>query len=336
MDDKDTEPQMTFSNIEQLTNAAEMMIRNFPEYLNKPVGFNFNLPPITLKLRGKGFDSSIDAPTMLALLKIQENVYKAFALAKYGCETSLSASEKSEMAIFVKVEPGCSFINIDVSNILNEMVGKMNGLEVTACVGMVIAGVLLYKFISEKKAENLAKIQAQAQVQLAQIAEKEKSEILSTSENQFKLFAGALKDAVENTIKNDRACCKELSESSADVEIDGSVISKQELVDLSKTPKEEKKNPYTRHVKGMFWVKKISLERPSTTKEDKIVLVDVLTGKEYDKVLLPRTRSKYLVDSLNSGINHEELNLDLDVIYEAEDSDKIISVQIVEPEPSLL
>lgn len=120
-------------------------------------------PKIEVSYEGEYFNSTITSDIAEAITKTQQAVNKAFALLVLDRKSSknLTQKERENLRLYVKVENGCSLINIDLgkaTEILGrDLVGKMNGRHILiglAIVALTWGGTSIAKhYISAKSAE---------------------------------------------------------------------------------------------------------------------------------------------------------------------------------------
>ena len=80
-------------------------------------------PVLRLKIEGEDFDGSIPTRIMPAVLELQKEIYRTYALAKFGKPDirKLSRTDRRRSEIVVKVEKGSANFIMDLINILNWM-----------------------------------------------------------------------------------------------------------------------------------------------------------------------------------------------------------------------
>lgn len=97
-------------------------------------GENFKLEDVSpdlmtlrIKIHGDQFDGSITGEVAKSLAMLQTALYRAAAEALHGTSsiTALSAEEKAQLEIVIKVSPGCSDIKIPGLRYLLALLGKM-------------------------------------------------------------------------------------------------------------------------------------------------------------------------------------------------------------------
>lgn len=86
-------------------------------------------PVVQMKVIGERYHSTITPPIMKAFLKLQDGMYRAYALAVYGEVKRLSDAEKKQLELVIKVAEGCSELsdngNINWTEICKTLIHKM-------------------------------------------------------------------------------------------------------------------------------------------------------------------------------------------------------------------
>lgn len=122
-----------------------------------------NWPKLKISLQGEGYDSTITADIAESLVDVQKRLNRAFAMValKHASAIHLKDEQRDALKFKAKVEPGSSFITVDLSGALQyvaqSMVGKMNGTEILIGVlglGTIIASTMITKQFLRDKAGN--------------------------------------------------------------------------------------------------------------------------------------------------------------------------------------
>ncbi|MDP0380314.1 hypothetical protein Q7Y30_00755 [Glaesserella parasuis] len=137
-------------------------------------------PKVQVKLTGKKYQSTITPSIMKAFLKLQDGLYKAYALAVYAdSKHRLSDDEKKDLELIIKVSQGSSKFdgeNIDWGNVLTGLISKMTSkhLMITLLFGLLCYfGTDAYKmFLDDKQAEREAQAQSDTTAKLVELNEK--------------------------------------------------------------------------------------------------------------------------------------------------------------------
>lgn len=86
-----------------------------------------DLMTLRIKIHGEQFDSSISGDVAKSLGALQVALYRAAAEVLHGTSriTALSAEEKAQFEIVIKVSPGCSDIQIPGLKYILSLISKM-------------------------------------------------------------------------------------------------------------------------------------------------------------------------------------------------------------------
>lgn len=133
-------------------------------------------PKLEIRYKGDGYDSTITPAIMKGFLEFQSALHKSYALARYNTTDTrkLTPTDKKNLEILVKVEPGSSLFGIDFQSSLEKLMesvgGNMNSEDVLV-LGIVIAagyfGSTMFKaYLDHRKSvrESEAKTQEQVEV----------------------------------------------------------------------------------------------------------------------------------------------------------------------------
>lgn len=139
-----------------------------------------NYPILSFKFDGPQFDQSLPTRVMDALIAVQHEVYRLYALAVYEDESySLSQDERDRLEVFFRVEPGSSWITGRIDKAL-EAFGTAAGknvkgthLVVITVVGALALGspIVLGKMQEEQTARS--KIESEERVRMAEVLHRE-------------------------------------------------------------------------------------------------------------------------------------------------------------------
>ncbi|MBI9095933.1 MAG: hypothetical protein JEY71_13765 [Sphaerochaeta sp.] len=318
---------IVISSISELEAWAEKIIQNFEEYIDLPASnLKFSVPAMQLKIYGEGYESSIDTPTMKAFLNIQKRINDVFSWAKYGYVSKLSQEELEAIALFVTVNPGCSLFNIDFSGIMEKLMARMNGLEITLVASLIIGAVAIFSINSQSTRYKLEELRQQA--------ENKRLEIF-TENNQvcFDKYIESMVKVFEDTQETNKQFYRNLSKASGTVEIDGIVYTKAELKTLGETPKKTEDLPVAVSVKGTFRVTALHFDDTGEGSTDIITLEEITTRQKFSKITVRKNNiTKKQQEVLKAALAHEYAELELMVVYKSEKSDEVLNVSIVENE----
>lgn len=124
-------------------------------------------PNVQVKLTGEKYQSTITPSIMKAFLKLQDGLYKAYALAVYAdSKHRLTDKEKKALELVIKVSQGSSnfFDNFDINETLNNLLQNMNSEHLLIAI---IFGLLCYfgrdfyqSYLDSKKEAQAAELMA--------------------------------------------------------------------------------------------------------------------------------------------------------------------------------
>ena len=137
-------------------------------------------PNVQVKLTGEKYQSTITPSIMKAFLKLQDGLYKAYALAVYAdSKHRLTDDEKKDLELIIKVSQGSSKFddeNTNWGNILTGLTSKMESKHLTITL---LFGLLCYfgtdsdkMFLEDKQAEREAQAQSSITEKLVALNEK--------------------------------------------------------------------------------------------------------------------------------------------------------------------
>lgn len=330
----DNLPQTTIRSIEDLQTVINKINRDI-DAAEKEMNlraFLFNMKPIELKITGREYDSTIGTTVMKSILSLQEEIYNIYKLAEYGTlKAKLDQSEKNSLEVFVKVEPGCSLINVDGNEVAKKVIDmisdKLTGTQIAVVLIVFVGLFAAYKFFSKKTdADKVIKLET------ARLAHDEKMSEINRE---------TIKDLVQvidTTSKHSAEALKALAGIKADVEINGKHYDKRELLEAAEVneefakpivdDEEEDDDLYQESIKGRFIVDKIKVPRNKTfEKKDSVILslIDTITGKQYTARLSKENFSTIQSDMFLEGLKGEVLDLEMTVTYQ---KDKILGCMI--------
>lgn len=116
-----------------------------------------DLMTLRIKIHGEQFDSSISGDVAKSLGALQVALYRAAAEVLHGTSriTALSAEEKAQFEIVIKVSPGCSDIQIPglkyILSLISKMTENMDSKHkcIVACFAIcAFAGIVITPFIT--------------------------------------------------------------------------------------------------------------------------------------------------------------------------------------------
>jgi hypothetical protein len=122
-------------------------------------------PKLKIRLRGEKFEQSLTPGVMKGIIELQNAINRSYALNKYGIANAgrLTADEREELEIVVKVDKGSTILEIDFQALLThaatKMIDKMD--PITLAVTVVAAGAIwasstvVKKYLENKKEEKI-------------------------------------------------------------------------------------------------------------------------------------------------------------------------------------
>ena len=100
-------------------------------------------PRYEVTIRGEDFDGGVPTRVMPAFMEIQRAVNRAYARSVYGDENKrLSARDRRQTEIVVRLQPGSTTFKAEVAQILNSMVANMTGAQSLTAI-IVVAGLVV-------------------------------------------------------------------------------------------------------------------------------------------------------------------------------------------------
>lgn len=143
-------------------------------------------PKVQVKLTGKKYQSTITPSIMKAFLKLQDGLYKAYALAVYAdSKHRLSDDEKKELELVIKVSQGSSEFSdeFDINGTINSLIQKMKSGHLLIAI---IFGFLCYfgrdsyqAFLDSKQETTANELMAQLQKENNEHLEKMTDKLLA-------------------------------------------------------------------------------------------------------------------------------------------------------------
>jgi hypothetical protein len=239
---------------------------------------------------------------MEALLDLQEAVYRIYATIKGD---SITKEEKAYLELRVKVQPGCTellvpFLEALIKGAKKLSVPKILAITIPVSIAIIAsAGVLAFGNATKEK------IAAQKEVEIARI---ESTTMTDLQKEESARFVGVL-EVVEKAMDVTEAANKRVfktlaSFESADIHINGSSVSHDELKEFAKPTKTQKAESKSVSIKGEFRIGVIDFDGKAGT-EISMVSTDG-QGYEFKKVIIPEDLlSDKQYDIINKGIGHE-------------------------------
>jgi hypothetical protein len=262
-------------SIEELTRLLEKYSKDIESVCEKQIKISPEMCIIKLKIEGNKYDATITTSIMEYIINLQKGIYDIYRQYNNG---QISASEKKDLEITVKVEKGCSdiifsiFEQLEAIKILAE---KMTGNQIFA---VIIEGIVAFTAISitkkifDHKSEKLKqdaetqrlKIQADAVNTATKNAAEEKERFLIMFENTI----GISQTAREKTLKN----LKNIGEENR-IQINGEDVTHKSLIERTKNEK-QKNSKEVSTITGKFRITKMTLDFNKETAKADIFNID--------------------------------------------------------------
>lgn len=196
---------MTIIKISSEEQAFDYLKKALRQQLtDEPIEVVFdNWPIITLKLEGKGYDSTITSEMAGSLVELQQALNRTFARAVHNAPTArtLTLEEKKEIQFKAKVEKGSSLVTIDLGDYAQKIglaiTDKMTPEMLTITIlGLAIAAgaTISYKAFLKNRTEQLdAVTDAKKLISLSQ-EETKRLEIFADAMNKNPMLKNANED----------------------------------------------------------------------------------------------------------------------------------------------
>lgn len=132
------------TDFNQLTSYSEKLPTDLQWFDENTFEFADNIPGIKLHIKGERFDSTMSTTLMRSILKLQEGVYRQYSIYKYGEIRRLSNEERAMLELYVKVDEGSSWIEIDLKPIIETIAEKIE----TMTPNQTLAGIAIVSVAS--------------------------------------------------------------------------------------------------------------------------------------------------------------------------------------------
>lgn len=174
------------------------------EFQDRPVLIKFqNWPILTIKLEGRGYNSTITPDMANALVSLQHAINRTYArvVKDESTSRSLSDEERSELQFKAKVKKGSSLIEVNLGQLIEKIglsaVQKMDPMLIATVIvglGVVTGSVLAYRYYLNHKSEG-KKVEEETKrsVQLSQ-EETKRLEIMASVVAQSPVVGHVLED----------------------------------------------------------------------------------------------------------------------------------------------
>lgn len=202
------------------------------------------LARLTLHLDGD-YEATITPAMMRSLLYIQDALYGIYSLGQYGYKKRLSAEEREAVEFAANVKPGTTTIEVLLDKALGA-ISKMTGGQALKAVGILSAACLI---------GTLGTKTMDYHVKLAEIQQRAEE-----TEGYQQLAAASISLALEGQRDFYRAIAKEPYQA---LEVNGSVLSHDELRTMIKSPRQVKEE-LDEIYRGEFKITRIYIEDEGT------------------------------------------------------------------------
>lgn len=203
-------------------------------------------PTLQIRLRGDKFHGTITTSVMKGLLELQKAIYKSYAEVVYNSDNinKLSKTEKEALELLVKVEQGCTLLNIDGQKTLEKWIEVMGDKLTPKTLAAITLGVAVLYFahsglntyLNNQKDIRMSEVSEQSQKDtLEQVAalsqiELEKMQIIANVKVQYPQISRIQEHADDAHY----SMLKSFSKAN-EVEFSGTVISGDVADELTKT-----------------------------------------------------------------------------------------------------
>lgn len=216
-------------------------------------------PILEFKLTGDKYDSSLTINVMKGFIDLQKNINQTYANLMYNKPNAqgLSAKEKEELEIVVKVESGSSNFQVNIQDaietFLKGVANKMTGKEIVCAilvVSLIYGGVTVTKSYFENQIKQ-KQIESQS---ILSHEETERMKVFAEAMNQNKALIPAYERAEETYNK----FLKGASEADS-LQIGGQVIDReltQALIRQTRSRSNETQ------LNGMYRIQKVDSSKP--------------------------------------------------------------------------
>lgn len=217
------------TDFNQLTAYSEKLPTDLEWFEENTFEFADNIPGIKLHIKGERFDSTMSTTLMRSILKLQEGVYRQYSIYKYGEIRRLSPEEYAMLEIYVRVDPGSSWIELIPQPIINAVAEK---------VGNMTSGQILIGVASVAIASTIC-------VVTSKVLEYKKK--IKELEVQKETLTGLQKTTVEAQIEMVKAQTqfyKEIAKQTgtSEIEINNEKIDTAAIKQITTSPREKKEN----------------------------------------------------------------------------------------------
>ena len=270
-----------------------------------------NWPLITIRLKGKGYNSTITSDVAESLVLLQQALNRAYAreVKQTTNARALTADEKRSIKFKAKVKQGSSLIEIDLGDfsqkLINALIDKMEPQQLIITIlgiGLIGGGVLAYRSFLKHRSEDLkTQLEAQSRIALSQ-EETKRNEILVkaiTAKPQLGFAQQDFDDVRREVLK---------SAGDADsITVQGFELSNLDARRIAATPRTESEGV---QLNGHYLIQKIDWTQPEEVRlwlsstDEKLEFIASLKGES----LTPNLRSKLQASEWERKRIHMSIN----------------------------
>lgn len=263
-------------------------------------------PRFSVRLQGDAYNSSITPSIMKAFLELQANIYRSYALTKYNSPNVrlLTAAERSELEIIVKVEQGSSILGVDLQAVLEKVSGDLVGKMDTKHIVLTVLGIaLVWGGASSYKAYLDSRVQIR-QIESKSEEQKALIEHLKFSNEQETERLKLIKEIVDENpsvanvaalADDTRAEVLKRSKDANTVEVQGVELTGVEADELSKNARRKSEEI---RLDGQYRILSVDSSNPD---EFKVKLRCLRSGVEFTARVQDRTLDGKHIEALKNG-----------------------------------
>lgn len=217
------------TDFNQLTAYSEKLPTDLEWFEENTFEFADNIPGIKLHIKGERFDSTMSTTLMRSILKLQEGVYRQYSIYKYGEIRRLSPEERAMLELYVKVDEGSSWLEIDLRPIIETIAEKIETMTPNQTLaGIAIVSVASIICIGTKKI-----LDYKQKIKELETQSKTMTEIQKTT-------AQAQIESIKATTEFYKEIAKQTGTS--EIEINNEKIDAAAIKQITTSPREKKEN----------------------------------------------------------------------------------------------